>query len=211
MNDNKICILDYRSSNSYSLKSALDKISIKYKISNNFDDISDCKKVIIPGIGNMKNLFLDVDREDLKKRIENYINENEGFIYGICLGMQAFLTSSSEGDVPTLQIIKGKTVALKIEFKKNLNVGFYSVSFDVKKSVFKRLFKDMINPKLYFLHKYHCKIDETDIDAMYIKQDNKDILAGMYKKNILGTQFHPELSGKNGLIFLKNFCNFTSD
>ena len=208
MNNNKIGIYNYHSSNSFSLKSALDKISENYLISDDFDKISECKKIIIPGIGSMQNLFANIERESLKKKIEHYIETKGGIIYGICLGMQAFLNSSSEGNVKTLELIKGKTIALDKKFKKNLNVGYRLINFEEKELTFKNLFKGIKNPKLYFLHKYYCLVDDINIGKIYIKQDHQTILAGLYKKKILGTQFHPELSGKNGLIFLKNFCNY---
>tara|TARA_Y100000590_G_scaffold457061_2_gene608886 strand:- start:11686 stop:12324 length:639 start_codon:yes stop_codon:yes gene_type:complete len=207
MNNNKIGIYNYYSSNSFSLKSALDKISVDYLLSDDFDKISECQKIIIPGIGNMKNLLSNIDRETLKEKIENYIKIKKGTIYGICLGMQILLNSSSEGNVKTLEVIKGHTVALEEKFKKNLNVGYRLINLEESKFTFKNLFKGINNPKLYFLHKYYCLVDDANVDKIYIKQDNQKILAGLYKNKILGTQFHPELSGKNGLIFLKNFCN----
>ena len=62
-----------------------------------------------------------------------------------------------------------------------------------------------------------CQMGHEDI---VIKQPkNSIILASSEKieieafcfkgKPIYCTQFHPELSGKNGLIFLKNFCNYS--
>ena len=34
------------------------------------------------------------------------------------------------------------------------------------------------------------------------------IIASVVKENIVGTQFHPEKSQKNGLIILENFLNW---
>jgi len=155
MNNNKIGIYNYHSSNSFSLKSAFDKISANYLISDDFDKISECEKIIIPGIGNMKNLFANIERESLKKKIEYYIENKGGMIYGICLGMQAFLNSSSEGNVKTLELIKGKTIALEKKFKKNLNVGYRLINFEEKELTFKNLFKGIKN--LIFI-KYKLKL-----------------------------------------------------
>ncbi len=204
MKNKKIGIYKYFSSNYYSLISALDKISVSYEISSNFEDLTNFKKIIIPGIGNMKHFFNKIEPFEYSKKINNFI-ENNGVIYGICLGMQVFLKESEESNAKTVGIVNGKVKELKKSFTSGMNVGFKKINFDKKNTVFKNLFKNINeNSKFYFLHKYHCLIDNK-VDKMYTNFENNKIVSGMYKKNILGTQFHPELSGLNGLKFLKNF------
>jgi len=204
MKKEKIGIYNYFSSNYYSLISALDKISVSYDVSSNIEDLTNFKKIIIPGVGNMKYFFKEITPFEYSKKIKNFI-ENNGVIYGICLGMQVFLKESEESDVKTVGIVNGKTKELKKNFTSGMNVGFKKVNFDKKNIVFKNLFKNINeNSKFYFLHKYHCLIDD-EVDKMYTNFENNKIVSGMYKKSILGTQFHPELSGLNGLKFLKNF------
>ena len=40
---------------------------------------------------------------------------------------------------------------------------------------------------------------------VFMNINGNDVSAGFQYDNILGTQFHPELSGNNGLEFYKNF------
>ena len=41
----------------------------------------------------------------------------------------------------------------------------------------------------------------------FIKYGKEIIPASIQKDNIFGCQFHPEKSGKDGLLFLKKFLN----
>ena len=43
------------------------------------------------------------------------------------------------------------------------------------------------------------------IEKVYSNFEKNRIISAIYKNNILGTQFHPELSGQQGIRFLKNF------
>ena len=122
--------------------------------------------------------------------------------------MQVFLNKSEEGNAKTLGIVNGKSISLKKDFISEMNVGYNKINFDKKNLVLKHLFSGIENSKFYFLHKYHCLIDDKSTYKIYSKFEKKNIVTAIYKKNILGTQFHPELSGDDGLKFLKNFCDY---
>ena len=75
--------------------------------------------------------------------------------------------------------------------------------------IFSKLFKDIEkDARFYFLHKYHCKINDKKANFLYSDLKKKNIVSIVHKNNILGTQFHPEVSGKDGLKFLYNVCNY---
>ena len=203
-----IGIYKYKLSNIVSLLNALDMISVKYKVSENFLDLVDCSKIILPGVGNMK-IFSDPLIKKLNKDIKNYL-KNGGMIYGICLGMQLLLKKNEESRSRTIGIIDGAGVQLEKKYGINLNVGFNKllINRSIKKNlIIKKLFKSISSLKFYHLHKFFCQI-KNDKDCILInsKLNNQNLTSFFFKSNILGTQFHPELSGKEGLIFLKNFC-----
>ena len=204
-----IGIYNYPSSNFFSLSSAINKISVKYKTSENIDDLLDVGKIIIPGVGSMKSFLHNQKHDLIAEKLKSFTNNN-GIVYGICLGMQYFLTNSNEGGggLETLNIISGRTLALKDNFKTHMNVGFKKIIPDSEKSIFNKFMKGVIDEKFYCMHKYHCKINENILDTIYTEYENKKILAGFYKDNFLGSQFHPELSGVAGLRFLKNFSEY---
>ena len=62
------------------------------------------------------------------------------------------------------------------------------------------------NPHFYFVHSYifHPKNTEnyTRGETYYAGQK---FMSAVIKENIIGTQFHPEKSGNDGLLMIKNF------
>ena len=135
MNKEKVGIYKYLSSNSSSLTSAFDKISVAYEASNKLDDLLRFKKIIIPGIGNMKNFFNEIQPLLFAEKLRKFINNN-GVIYGICLGMQVFLNKSEEGNIETVGIINGESIALKKDFISE------SLSEEETKSIIKKIYKN---------------------------------------------------------------------
>ena len=154
MNDNKIGIYHYFSCNATSLKSSMTQASIESEVSNDFNSLKKFKKIIIPGIGNMQHIYNGLKPEEFSKKIQEYIDDG-GIVYGICLGMQYFLSKSEEGDCKTLDLITGSSVSLKKNFKMTMNVGFKKIKFDKQVEVLSNLFDGISeNAKFYFLHKY---------------------------------------------------------
>tara|TARA_A100001011_G_scaffold157854_1_gene166360 strand:- start:485 stop:1129 length:645 start_codon:yes stop_codon:yes gene_type:complete len=203
----KIGILKYFSSNYFSLVSALKKISVEYQLSSNFKDLINNDKIIIPGVGNMRYFFNSTTQDQLTVDINSYIM-NSGKLLGICLGMQAFLENSEESKSKTLGVIKGKTLSLQKDFNLGMNVGFKKLLIEKESEIMNKLLNGIDkDERFYFLHKYHCLIEDQNVLKVYSKFENKKIVSLIQKKNIIGTQFHPELSGKSGLKFLKNFSN----
>jgi|TARA_B110000261_G_C13015989_1_gene330062 glutamine amidotransferase len=203
-----IGVYKYKFCNIASLVNALEIISVDYKVSENFLDLNNCSKIILPGVGNMKHFSNDLIKK-LSRDIKKYLN-NGGMIYGICLGMQLLLKKNEESGLKSIGLINGAGIKLEKKYDVSLNVGFSKllINNSIKKNlIIKKLFKSILFLKFYHLHKFFCQI-KKDKDSLLInsKLKNKNLTSFFFKNNILGTQFHPELSGKEGLIFLKNFC-----
>ena len=129
-NKNSVGIFEYSSCNISSLINAFDILKVKPKISKNFEDLLKCKKIIIPGVGNMKSISKD-ELEKTSTFVQKFL-ENDGILYGICLGLQMLFDYSEEGECKTLGKIKGKSVYLKHKYSINLNVQFQKLFFEKK-------------------------------------------------------------------------------
>jgi glutamine amidotransferase len=205
MKSDLIGVLNYTTSNSRSLVSALEAINASYIIAKDFKELILCDKIIIPGVGNAKSFFEENPGNIIKEQILHYLN-NGGLIYGICLGMQILLEHSSEGDTKMLGLIPGKVISLKSQFTHELNVGHNELIINNNSQIMKDLFYN-INSKerFYFLHKYFCININDEYVTAYSKFKNNSVISLLNHKNIIASQFHPELSGDVGLRFLKNF------
>tara|TARA_Y100000992_G_scaffold297664_1_gene261583 strand:- start:1729 stop:2394 length:666 start_codon:yes stop_codon:yes gene_type:complete len=201
-----IGVYKYSSCNVNSLVNALEMISVSYKLSSNFSDISNCYKIILPGVGNMKNISKE-NMSYMSKEVKSYILEG-GFIYGICLGCQLLFESSDEAGSETLGIFKGKVEDISNNYKLKLNIGYKNLNFEEGNWQEKKILKYFkgvdLNTKFYFLHRFYCNYDDEKIHNLKINVNNKKMPVLFFKGNVLGTQFHPELSKKSGLNFLKN-------
>ncbi|MCS7180714.1 MAG: imidazole glycerol phosphate synthase subunit HisH, partial [bacterium] len=108
---------------------------------------------------------------------------------------------SEEGNRKGFAIFKGEVLRFKNKKLKVPHMGWNRVEF-IKES---NLFNDIMNNSyFYFAHSYYAKTPQRDI---IFGETNYGINfpSIIINKNIVGVQFHPEKSGKDGLVFIKNF------
>lgn len=200
-----IAIIDYGLGNLGSVKNALDKLGVDSLISKSASLIEKADGLILPGVGaageGMKNLK--------RRGLDNIIKQEaikEKQVLGICLGMQLLMDKSEEGNVDCLNIVKGTVKKLTISLKVP-QIGWNTVK--IKKDI--KLFMGIPqNSYFYFVHSYYCapsnkrtSVGETEYETQFC--------SAIQNNNIYGVQFHPEKSGENGLLLLKNFVNIVNE
>lgn len=204
----KIVIVDYKLGNTLSLQRALSYLNFESEITNDKKKILDADKVILPGVGAFPVAMNCLETLDLVKIIKEFAKKGND-ILGICLGMQLLMNSSNEfGHTKGLGLIDGTVdIISKNEIKSIMklpSIGWYEL---IKKKN-DLIFNDIPSSHwFYFVHSYKViSTNEEQILAKY-SYSNIEIIAAIRNKNILGVQFHPENSGKEGLKVLNNFCN----
>ena len=85
------------------------------------------------------------------------------------------------------------------DYKKIPHIGWNSIKIIEKN----KLFKNLDNPYLYFVHSYHIKTSKDNIIGT--TNYGYEFTSAINHKNIYGFQPHPEKSHNNGLEILKNF------
>ena len=84
------------------------------------------------------------------------------------------------------------------------HVGWNEIQIIKEHKIFNKI-QDRSN--FYFVHSYQMNLS----DKKYCFAKTKyleDFTSIAINKNIVGFQFHPEKSSKNGLKILENFCNW---
>jgi glutamine amidotransferase len=204
----KIVIIDYKLGNTLSLQRALSYLNFKSEITNDKKKILDADKIILPGVGAFPVAMAYLESFDLVFAIREFAKKGND-ILGICLGMQLLMNNSDEfGYTKGLGLIDGNVDIISKNESKSIvklpNIGWY----ELRKKKNDLIFND-VPPShwFYFVHsfKVNCSSEEH-ILAKY-SYSNIEIIAAIRDKNILGVQFHPENSGKEGLKILNNFCN----
>jgi glutamine amidotransferase len=119
--------------------------------------------------------------------------------------MQLLFDYSTEGGekVPGLGLLKGSITQFPLDMGLKVpHMGWNSLSIKQKDGIFKGIKE---NSYVYFVHSYYLTaVDGADAAATCKYGITFDAAAA--RKNIMGTQFHPEKSGDVGLNILKNFA-----
>ena len=203
----KIIIIRYKNSgNIGSLKNSLLKNfsnldSYTISVSNNPTKILKGHALILPGVGNASNIMKDLKKKKLDTTIKSFYNSKKP-VLAICAGLHVMFEHSSEGNVGCLGILKGKV--LKIKGNNFCKIPSYGWHPNYKKNP-----KDLkwlcCDEYFYFIHSYYIKT-KFYIKLFYIYCNTK-IPSLIMHKNIIGTQFHPELSGESGDKIIQYFLN----
>ena len=68
----------------------------------------------MPGVGSFKEAMKKIKREDIDKKIYEFVEDNSKKLLGICLGMQLLFEKSAEfGNTRGLNILKGTVEKFK--------------------------------------------------------------------------------------------------
>ncbi len=202
----EVSIINYPYGNVLSLIRAFEYLKIKVNLIDNPRDVKKSNRLVFPGVGTFKNAIDFLKNNNFYEEIENFFYLNKPFL-GICLGMQVLLDDSEELEKTNgFGIIRGKVVKLPNKNTANKIIKTPHMNWNLI------LYNKNTNPifnlggrYMYFLHSYHAiPIEKNELLAYSIYEDIK-ICAIIKKRNVVGCQFHPEKSGKDGIKFLESF------
>ena len=200
-----IAIIDYKMSNLFSIKNALDSLGIKNIITSDSETILSSNGAILPGVGSFPESMQQLQKLQLIDTIKRFIDTGKPFM-GICLGLQLLFTRSDEfGKNEGLGIINGSVQSFKsyIKEKPIPHVGWNKIQ--IKES--NQSSKSIIDNEnyFYFVHSYFVKPKNKNLILTETNYENFNFCSSIINDNIFACQFHPEKSGQKGLNVLKNF------
>jgi glutamine amidotransferase len=195
-----ICIIDHGLGNFFSVESACRFLGYKTLITNNKNKISDCDKIILPGVGKFGEAITNLKNLGLIEFLNNEVLIKKKKILGICLGCQLLLNGSDESPgLDGLGWIKGHCKVFPNSKKfPSPHVGWN----DVK--IFKKIGNMINNEKMYFNHSFYPVVEDNSL-VVATTSYSVDFTSIFIKNNIFGIQPHPEKSQINGIDFLKYF------
>ena len=169
--------------------------------------------LIIPGVGSFPKMMEFIQKNNFDEVLLDYSKYNLK-ILGICLGMHIFFEDSEElHKTKGLNLIKGNIKKISLSYSQNTkryipNLGYHKIH--KKKSARKNKLFDKFNfENFYFSHSYKACDYEKEGDIFEINYMKESILALIIKNsNLVGCQFHPELSGEKGLEFIDTFIKW---
>lgn len=200
-----IGIIDCGVGNLSSVKNALDFIGAESIFIKDPTQIKSMDKLILPGVGSFNVAMKGLKNQGFIPEIKEFANTGK-YILGICLGMQLLAELGYESGITEgLALIKGKVELLRSSDLRIPHVGWNGILLKNEHPILNNV---KLNADFYFVHSYFFNTDHKNNVITYTDYgfDFPSIVCND-KKNVIGIQFHPEKSQKQGLKILQNFLN----
>ncbi len=196
-----IAIVDYGVGNIRSVERALAHVGAEPKLTADLDELERADGVVLPGVGAFAPALNKLSERGLGRRIVE-LAKNGKPLLGVCLGYQLLFDESEEhGHHKGLGLLPGKVV--KVESSARLPVIGWCRLQQSDDSMLWSGIKD--RSYFYFVHSY----TPSASDSAIAWTEHSPAAAGA-RGNVMGTQFHPEKSGPDGLRVYKNFVSYCS-
>ena len=196
-----IAIVDYGVGNIRSVERALAHVGAETKLTADPQELEDAEGIVLPGVGAFAPALESLSENGLGRRIVEMARAGKPLL-GVCLGYQLLFEESEEhGRHQGLGLLPGKVV--QVESSARLPVIGWCRVQQSDDSMLWQGIKD--RSYFYFVHSY----TPSASDAAIAWTEHSPAAAGA-RSNVMGTQFHPEKSGTDGLRVYQNFVAYCS-
>ena len=200
-----IGIVDVGIGNIGSLRGALYSQGWDTKTVSSPEEMVGITHLFLPGVGSFTNAMNSLKAARMVQPIKNHVTAGLPLM-GICIGMQLMSDFGLEGGgAEGLGLISGNVVP----FPKTPNLRSPHVGWNVMCPQQPHILLCGIreNVDFYFVHSYFfsAKYKSNIVGTTEYGISYPSFVAS---GNVVGVQFHPEKSQRNGLLLLDNFCNW---
>jgi glutamine amidotransferase len=213
----KVAIIDYGLGNLFSIRQACEKVGLDPVITADLHLIAEADGLILPGVGAFGDAMRGLQQNNLIDSLYNYVKTGKPFL-GICLGMQLLFTESEEFGLHIgLDLIKGRI----IKFPKKNSIGeIIRVPQIQWNQIYKNTHEAWENSPLnnvndgaymHFVHSYYAVPENEDSVLSYSEYEGIRYASAVKKDNIIGIQYHPEKSGKQGIEIYQSWANYLNN
>lgn len=204
-----LAIVDYEAGNLASVKRSFQVLSSQVVVTQDPAVVAQAARIVFPGVGAAGEAMAQVRRLGLDRALHEAFAAGKP-ILGICLGAQIILAHSAEGDTPCLGLLPGEVRRL------NPPVGGGQARLKIPHMGWNqvRLLKDHpvlrgIPPgaEFYFVHSFYPEPAAMDL-VLGMTEHGQEFPSIIGRANLVATQFHPEKSGRFGLLLLHSFLKW---
>ena len=206
-NDKVVSIIDYKISNLYSVKNAVETLGYSGIITSKKIDLLKSDFVILPGVGSFPEAMKQIKKLDLEEIIKELIYNQKPFM-GICLGFQMLFDYSDEFQYTKgLGIVEGhvKNLSSLKNLKTIPHVGWNKIK--INKKFRHKNFINFDNKHFYFIHSFFASPNNKSLIFSKTIIDDYEFCSSIKNKNLFASQFHPEKSGILGLNMINHFIS----
>jgi glutamine amidotransferase len=193
-----IAIVDYGVGNIRSVERALLHVGAEARLTSDPEELAGADGIVLPGVGAFAPALARLSERGLGRRLIELARTGKP-ILGVCLGYQLLFEESLEhGRHEGLGLLPGRVV--EVESSPRLPViGWCRTALTGASPLWAGI-ED--RSYLYFVHSF---TPESSPDSIACSEHSPAAAAA--KANVMGTQFHPEKSGADGLRIYSNFVS----
>lgn len=196
-----IAIVDYGVGNIRSVERALTHVGAATRLTADHAELEAADGIVLPGVGAFAPALAKLSANDLGRRIVELARSGKP-VLGVCLGYQLMFAESSEhGRHEGLGLLPGHVI--EVTSAARLPVIGWCRTTQVASSPLWDGIAD--NSYFYYVHSFTPDASEHRIGCT---EHSPAAAAAM--GNVMGTQFHPEKSGADGLRLYANFVGMCS-
>lgn len=198
-----IGVIDYGMGNLFSVCNGIKNLGFEFLVSNDPEQLSQCEKLVLPGVGAFGDMMENLHRQKLYDFIKKWVLVDQKPLLGICLGMQSFFeTSEEKGFHKGFGFLKGQIVWMKDQNVRVPHIGWNDLKMNGQHPIFDCLSS---HPYVYYVHSYYASCMDPEDMVGYCRYGTMTIPGLVMHKNVMGCQFHPEKSGEDGLKILRYY------
>ncbi len=191
-----IGIVDYGVGNLRSVERALLAVGARPRITADYDELASANGLILPGVGAFGPALRRLESGNLGRGLVELARKGKP-VLGVCLGYQLLFEESAEhGRHEGLGLLRGRVV--RVESSPRLPViGWCRVA----QAGWSPLWPGIADHSyFYFVHSY-TPAGSPDVGGA----SDHSAAAAAARGRVMGTQFHPEKSGADGIRLYGNF------
>jgi imidazole glycerol-phosphate synthase subunit HisH len=196
-----IALVDYGMGNRRSVAKAFEHVGAAARFTADPRDLRAADGLVVPGVG----AFPPAMARLRELGLDEVVREQAGAgapVLGICLGFQLLYTRSEEHEeVEGLGLLAGTVTRLRAPGLKIPHIGWNEVVLE-RPSALTEGFG--ATASFYHVHSYAPRPDD-DAEVVGRGEYGERFVSIVERGTIMGAQFHPEKSSRNGLALLRNF------
>jgi glutamine amidotransferase len=169
------------------------KEGVQPRVTKNVSDLTESDALLLPGVGS----FTQATKKLPVTEVLDLVHTGKPLL-GICLGLQLFFEESEEGQGKGLSLLPGSVKRLPNSVKIP-QIGWNTL----KMRNYSELTDGLPDESwVYYVHSYYPATKGSWVTATSEYGIEYPCLISW--KNVFGTQFHPEKSGRTGRMILQN-------
>lgn len=196
-----IGVVDHGAGNLVSIGQGLEAVGTTVRIVESPTDLVGVDGVVLPGVGHTGAAMAGLRTAGLV----DAMREPEVPLLGICVGLQLLFDGSDEDGGDCLGVIGGRVTLL--ENAPTLpHMGWNTTDLDADEPLFDGIAS---GTPFYFVHSFAPSPSDDSV-VVARATHGRPFVAAARKGDVVGTQFHPERSGTDGLRVLGNFLRIVT-